>query len=500
MARRPDNLTSALILGGLWVTAGCASSPSAIAQNGPDAWFQAGQARLQAVQEAVAPPTTAKNVILFIGDGMSVPTVTAARILEGQQRGETGEENFLSFEKFPFVALVKTYTTDQQTPDSAGTATAMLTGYKTRSGVISLNEEIDRTDCLSATGRGLTTMIEYAEDAGLATGVVTTTAFTHATPATAYAHSINRDWQTDAWIPIGERAKGCTDIAAQFIAFDHGDGIDVALGGGRAFFRPADSPDPEYMDASGLREDLRDLTAEWRQKYPDGEYVWNLEQFNNVGMPAKLFGLFDLDHLAFERVRADDAGGEPSLSSMTAKAIEMLARDEDGFFLLVESGRIDHAHHGNAAAAALSETIELANAVDVALEMTDLDETLIIVTADHSHTLTFAGYSPRGNPILGLSGASAATLDGKPYTTLSYANGSTASFGEARADLTGVETSAPDYRQQALVPLASETHGGADVAVYAIGPGSQWLNGVIEQNYIFHVMDAVLKVRPRIAE
>jgi alkaline phosphatase len=182
---------------------------------------------------------------------------------------------------------------------------------------------------------------------------------------------------------------------------------------------------------------------------------------------------------------------------MTRKAIPILSRDPDGFFLHVEAGRIDHAHHLNNAWRALTDTIELARAVQAAMEMTDMSETLIIVTADHSHGFTLSGYATRGNPILGLvhendlrgSPMTEPALDGRkrPYTVLGYANG--AGFrANGRPDLTEAEATDPDYRQEATVGLVEGTHSAEDVAVYAGGPGAHLFHGTVEQNFIFHVM------------
>jgi alkaline phosphatase len=138
--------------------------------------------------------------------------------------------------------------------------------------------------------------------------------------------------------------------------------------------------------------------------------------------------------------------------------------------------------------------------------MTDPDETLIIVTADHSHVFTIAGYPHRGNPILGLvkdvpsvdGDPTQYSLDnlGLPYTTLGYANGpgwrDAVATGQKRPDLTGVDTAAVGYLQEATVPLGSETHAGEDVAVYASGPQSHLVRGTMEQNWIYHVMKEAL--------
>lgn len=482
-----------------------------------DPWFKAAAKRLEKVR-TTRKEARAKNVILFIGDGMSVATVTSARILEGQLRGEPGEGNLLSFEAFPSAALSRTYTTNYQTPDSAGTATAMVSGVKTKSLIISLDDTVEPSVCGS--GKPVMTMMELAELAGLSTGVVTTTRLTHATPATNYAHSPNRNWESDVQTAASaadakaiksidasatsERALGCPDIASQLIDFGYGDGPEVAMGGGRAMFLPETVQDPEHEKRKGARKDGRDLTAEWVASSDRAAYVWNsadLEKLN-LRRTDRLLGLFEPSHMNFELDRPEDQGGEPSLAEMTEAAIKVLSRNDEGFYLMVEGGRIDHAHHGTNAARALTDTIALSDAVRAAMELVDLDETLIIVTADHAHTISISGYSPTGNPILGKSrttpgGELSKGSDGKPYTTLSYANGPSAKKDEPREDLTDVDTTAPNFRQPSLVSMIAETHSGEDVAIYAIGPGSDWMSGVVEQNYIFHVMEGALELRQK---
>ena len=191
--------------------------------------------------------------------------------------------------------------------------------------------------------------------------------------------------------------------------------------------------------------------------------------------------------MQYETDRDKDKGGEPSLAEMTAKAIDLLSKNEDGFVLMVEAGRIDHAHHAGNAYRALEDTVALSDAVKAAYDKVNPEETLIIVTADHSHVFTIAGYPKRNNPILGIAGSAD---DKKPYTTLGYMNGPGAiKVGEPRADLTDVDTHDPDFLQQALVPLGeSETHAGDDVAIFAQGPWAHLFQGVVEQNMIYHVM------------
>lgn len=487
------------------------------AQESADWWFRAGATQAQRNGAGAA---SARNLILFVGDGMSLPTVAAARIYEGQLHGATGEENRLAFEAFPYTAFSKTYNTDSQTPDSAGTMTAMVTGAKTRSGVLGVGQSAKRGDCASARGAALATALELAEAAGLATGIVTTTRITHATPAATYAHTPERNWETDAELPAAARAQGCRDIARQFVDFDVGDGIEVALGGGRSHFLPAGAADPEHPESPGDRRDGADLIAEWQRRHPGGRYVWNARQLAalDLARTPRLLGLFEPDHMNYEHDRARDPAGEPSLAEMTRAAIGVLGQNRSGYFLMVEGGRIDHAHHAGNAFRALTDTVAFSDAVRAAVAATEGTDTLILVTADHSHTLSFAGYPRRGNPILGKvvgssgedSGPGFATdAGGQTYTTLSYANGpgyAGASAQQAegpkrfphlvsgvrpaggRPDLRTVDTTDPDYLQESTLPTGSETHGGDDVGVWATGPGAQAVHGSLEQNVLFHLL------------
>ncbi len=466
-------------------------APAVLAQPDPmaasqDSWAraQAEAARRQAVQLR---PQQARNVILFIADGMSIPTIAAGRIFLGEQTGE-GEYQTYVFEGFDQTALVRTYNTDAQVADSASTATALVTGYKTRTGAISVSADQGFEAC-SEGAVFPATLAELAERNGQATGIVTTARLTHATPATMYAHSLSRNWESDADLPDMARAAGCRDIAAQLLAFSEGDGIELAMGGGRTNFLPA--------GAGGKREDGRDLTAEW-----PGVVVQDRAELLAVSGDgeAPVLGLFSDSHMAYEADR--DATDEPSLAEMTGFAIDRLSRHEGGYVLMVEAGRVDHAHHATNAYRALTDMDAFNAAIETALARVDLDETLVIVTADHGHTMTFAGYPARGNPILGLvrranpyvpGSAPELTLDetGRPYTTLGYRNGSNVRTPDSPA-LDEADTMDPDYRQEVVVELDDETHSGADVALYATGPRAHWFSGSLEQNTVFHLVSAAL--------
>ncbi len=489
----------------------------------PAKWYAEGSHAVEVAKHLVANKHRAKNVILFVGDGMGISTVTAARILEGQLRGETGEENKLSFETMPYVALSKTYNTNQQTPDSAGTMTAMMTGIKSKAGVISVNQNVYRGDCASSKGTELTTFLEQAEMAGLSTGVVTTARLTHATPAATYAHTPERNWEDDHDLSQEAIDSGCKDIARQLIEFPYGDGLEVAMGGGRRNFWPRNMADLEDKGKTGERDDQRNLTEEWVSNYNNSAFVWNKDQFNAIDASKTdhLLGLFDRSHMEYNADRENDVAGEPSLTEMTSKAIDVLQKNDKGYFLMVESGRIDHGHHAGNAYRALTDAIEFSNTIKATMDKVDSRDTLIIVTADHSHVFTIAGYPTRGNPILGkvvgndsrgeAKNSFSMADDGMPYTTVSYTNGRGYAMLERGgdthykvpvqagrvADLTAIDTTDEGFHQEALVPRSSETHAAEDVAIYAGGPGAYLIHGVQEQNYIYHVMNKASKIEKR---
>ncbi len=523
--------------------AACASTPSsmppatqaagihvevpAVARPGgetPAWWYRDGAAQA-AARGAMA--GRAKNVIVFLGDGMSLPTVAAARILEGQRKGDSGEENRLSWEHFPATALSRTYNTDAQTPDSAGTMTAITTGVKSHMGAIGVYAG-DKNDCAGSLGKQAQTWLELADAAGMATGIVTTARVTHATPASTYAHVPHRNWENDAALPAKAVAEGCRDIARQLIeATQGGRGPSIVLGGGRKEFLTTAQVDPQQPDKKGLRRDGRDLIAEWQRARPQGRYVTDAAQLAAAAGAPSVLGLFNYDHMQFDHDRRTSGAIEPSLADMTRAAIAHLSRGNDGYVLMVEGARIDMAHHDGNAFRALDETIAFSDAVRAATETTSAEDTLILVTADHAHTLNFVGYPARGNPILGKvrgsnsfdgePGKLAKDLAGLPYTTLVYANGpgntgasETQPAGpkrhphwpkkllapaNGRPDLTDVDTTAPDYMQEALVPLSGESHGGDDVGIWARGPGSAAVRGSLEQNAIYHI---VVQATPRL--
>ncbi|KAM4694326.1 intestinal-type alkaline phosphatase 1-like [Discoglossus pictus] len=317
-------------------------------------------------------------------------------------------------------------------------------------------------------------------------GIVTTTRVQHASPAAAYAHSVSRNWYSDNEMPQGAITSGCKDIAYQLVTNTD---IDVILGGGRAYMNPKGTADPEYPTSlldRAVRKDGLKLIDMWLNQRQNAKYVWNKKDFDAVNEQTTdyLMGLFEPKDLKYELNR--NVSTDPSLTEMTEKAIKILSKNPKGFFLFVED-KIDHGHHDGKAKQSLTEAVEFDKAIHRAGQLTEESDTLTVVTADHSHVFTFGGYTDRGSSIFGLSPVPSS--DRKPHTSLLYGNGLGFKLtnGE-RENITKQNIEDNDYRQQAAVPLVSETHGGEDVAIMAKGPQAHLFHGVHEQSYIAHVM------------
>uniref|UniRef100_A0A8C2SDP1 Alkaline phosphatase n=1 Tax=Capra hircus TaxID=9925 RepID=A0A8C2SDP1_CAPHI len=437
---------------------------------------QAQQTLKNALRLQTLNTNVAKNVIispnpLTSTTGMGVSTVTAARILKGQLHHHPGEETKLEMDKFPYVALSKTYNTNAQVPDSAGTATAYLCGVKANEGTVGVSAATQRSQCNTTQGNEVTSILRWAKDAGKSVGIVTTTRVNHATPSASYAHSADRDWYSDNEMPP-----------------------EVIMGGGRKYMFPKNRTDVEYeLDekARGTRLDglnLIDIWKSFKPKHKHSHYVWNRTDLLALDPHTVdyLLGLFEPGDMQYELNRNNVT--DPSLSEMVEMAIRILNKNPKGFFLLVEGGRIDHGHHEGKAKQALHEAVEMDQAIGQAGAMTSIEDTLTVVTADHSHVFTFGGYTPRGNSIFGLAPMVSDT-DKKPFTAILYGNGPGYKVvGGERENVSMVDYAHNNYQAQSAVPLRHETHGGEDVAVFAKGPMAHLLHGVHEQNYIPHVM------------
>ncbi len=434
----------------------------------------------------------AKNVIFFLGDGMGPTTVTAARIYK---YGETGALNMESLRR---TARIKTFSNDAQTTDSAPSMSAYMTGVKMNNEVLSMSSDTvakapaaDGSSTCPATGNGtpVSTLLELSKAAGKAVGAVTTTRVTHATPAATFAHICHRDAEND--------------IAAQAVPGGVGynaalkDGLDVLMGGGRRHFLPKTS--------GGKRIDGRDLVAEFKTAgYTYADTGTALAAID-ASKTSKLVGLFHMDHVDYELDRVKRSLDQPSLATMTTKAIDVLAKNQKGFFLMVEGGRIDHALHGTNAKRALEDAIAFDDAIKAALDAMQakdpgLKNTLIVVTADHDHTMTINGYSKRGNPILDISrsykdNTPNLDADGNTYTTLVFGNGPTrkdvrSSIVSGAADAT--QALHDDYLQETGVRMGSETHGGGDVMLMSTGAGNASFKGTMDNTKVFGLVRSAL--------
>ena len=427
-----------------------------------------------------AQASDAKNVILFIGDGMGPSVLTATRLFK------VGEEGNLEIMSLPRSARIKTFSHDAQTTDSAPSMAAYTTGVKMNNEVIAMSSDTKAVapskdangnkginNCTGDNGGLDGARFERAKAAGKAVGAVTTTELTHATPAATYAHICHRD----AAYAIAEQAvPGGAGFNAAL-----GDGVDVLMGGGANHWTPYSASN------KGGRADGRDLTAELgAQGY---QYVTTQSDLAKIES-GKVLGLFSAkSHLDYEldRVAKGAANTQPSLSEMTAKAIDLLSQNSQGYFLMVEGGRIDHALHATNAKRSLTDAVALDEAVKTALGKVDLADTLIVVTADHDHTMTINGYAAKGNPVLDLvkngDGSTQHDVDGKPFTTLVFGNGP--NRADVRPTLTSDQVMADDYLQETGVKLGSETHGGGDVMLFADGAGSGRFKGTLDNTLVF---------------
>lgn len=272
--------------------------------------------------------TSSKNIILCIGDGMGLEQVRAASIYSN------GEEGTLCFEGFPYKATMTTHSADSAVTDSAASATAMATGHKVNNKVLSMQ--------IPGDGSELQTLLEHFKQNGYAVGLVTTTSITDATPAAFAAHE-------------PDRYKNRDDITADYLTQTK---PNVLFGAGAHGMTAQAAKDAGYIVVNNLTE-LRKLNTE------------------QVSMVSGQFG----EDIPYE---TQWASGLPHLSQMTKTALAILDNDPDGFFLMLEGGKIDGAGHENNLANAIGETIEFANAVQTILNWAEQrDDTLLLVTADH---------------------------------------------------------------------------------------------------------------------
>ena len=487
--------------------------------------------------ETEVPKTpTAKNVIFFLGDGMGITTLTASRIYS------VGEDGDLTIDTLPETAFVRTFSEDGQVTDSAPSMAAYMTGVKMNNEVISMQTgtiasppKADGTSTCDdvAANKGkkpAETLLELAKAQGMGTGLVTTTRITHATPATTYAHVCHRDAENDIAAQLVPAGKG-TGWGAFNTKLN--DGVDVVLGGGLRQFKP-------MTVSGGKRADGRDLVKEMQdQGY---SFVSSGSDLTKIdpSKTKKLLGLFNASHMNYDLDRTNKKIDEPSLADMTTKAIDVLQAKNKSFFLMVEGGRIDHALHDTNAKRALQDTVAFDNAIKAAIDKVkktdpELKNTLIVVTADHDHTMVLNGYAKRTGKyvkggetsVLGLvksynKAGYSTDVNGNPYPIIGFGTGKkrldndrieargglvdndscnpvtgpAGKFTDSRGTDIDKEgwctgTASDDFQQEAVVQTGfadSETHGGTDVFLGAIGVGSDNFHGSLENIEVFNLV------------
>ncbi|MBI4023454.1 MAG: alkaline phosphatase [Verrucomicrobia bacterium] len=391
--------------------------------------------------QAEAVPASARNAILFIGDGLGINTLSIVRAYSGGANGR------LQIEQLPHTAFSRTTSDDSLVTDSAAAAAALASGCKTPNRSLNVLKDGRRPPLIS----------QLAKKSGRSVGIVTTTRLTDATPAAFYGYVEKREMEA-ALVP-------------QMID----SGFDVILGGGLAWLLPKSKP-------PGVREDGQDLLPSARDK------GWTILQdakalTGGVSFPpdARWLGLFAAHDFSYADERAQHPG-EPGLTEMTLAAMRKLARNPKGYFLMVEGGLIDKAAHQNWAWRAFQETIEFDRAIGAALHEAGT-ETLVIVTADHeTGGLALNGYPPitaRGNALL-------ARQPDQGFL-LGWASGP-----GALSATNAVSFLDPVFRQPATRYARSAFHTSTDVLIAATGPGSEAVRGFLDNTEIFAIIRRAL--------
>lgn len=257
-------------------------------------WFDHGLNELKNALKVEYNKKRAKNVILFVADGMGPSTLTASRIFKG------GEESSLTWENFPHMGLLKTYCMDKQVPDSTSTATALFGGVKANYETGGVDAGVNLANCSASLDKihHVDSIIEWALEAKMKTGFVTTTRVVHATPSVLYAAVADRRWECEASMPTDAKELGCKDIARQLVEDWPGRDINVIMGGGRqCLVSDVVATESDPLDTwSCVSKDGRNLIKDWKQdkinRSAKHAVVENTEELNslNVSKPDYVFG------------------------------------------------------------------------------------------------------------------------------------------------------------------------------------------------------------------
>jgi alkaline phosphatase len=377
------------------------------------------------VSAFAAKPKYAKNIIFIVGDGMGISSLTGTRIYSQGAKGE------LNIEKFKTIGLVKTFSSDNYTTDSAAGATAFASGVKTYNGAIGVSDKrLDK----KGKSRPLQTVFDIARSVKKSIGIVTTTRVTHATPACFYAHVDKRNKENE--------------IAAQL----QNSKLDFLLGGGESFFTPF----KEKLQKSGWNY----ITTKKQ-----------LDALRSKDSKAPVIGLFNKDHLSFSIHNKN----EPELVDLVSFGLNRLKKNKNGYFFMIEAGRIDHAGHANLAKEQFGEVLALDKTVAYLLKNVDLKNTLIILTADHeTGGLALNGYGDL-NKVKGEHFLKGESKKGD-NSFISWATGS------------GSKNESTD---KSAYHMKSANHTSVDVPIYSIGFGHQTMGGFMQNSDISH---KILKV------
>ncbi|GAM16715.1 alkaline phosphatase [Mesobacillus selenatarsenatis] len=416
-----------------------------------------------------------KNVIVMVGDGMGIGQLEVARLME------YGKEGRLNMESLENVALMHTYSADNTVTDSGAAGTAIATGSKTNNESIGVDEN----------GNEVKSMLDAFQARGKKVGVISNNTVTDATPA-AFTASVPNRW------------SGQAEVAKQMLENEY----DVLLGGGATYFEPK-------------RHDGVDLVEKFEEK--GYTYVTDRDELNKAGTPDKLLGLFHSSYMNYKTDKDDVNSNEPTLNEMTKKAIDVLSNGKDGFFLMVEGARIDHASHAADFTGIWKETIEFDNTVkDVVQWAKNRNDTLVVVLADHetmgvsaTETMDIEGLkaidvSPEfmaGKLVIEDGTATAESVKSvfKEYANIELTNEEVAEFQDNIKDAEGKVYAAyrtgweigsviAKYNKVGVVDRAvreeSTTggHTGNMVPVFATGTGSERFEGVLDNTEVIKLI------------
>ncbi|WHY17672.1 alkaline phosphatase [Paenibacillus sp. G2S3] len=399
---------------------------TAIVATAATALFVSNVVTTQAPNQANAASSNTRNVILFVGDGMGTAQRNAIRL------ATVGEKGNLAMDSMPYSGLIHTSSTVPVT-DSAASATAYASGIKTYNGAIGMD----------ADKKSVQTIMEYAKSAGKSTGVVTTSQITDATGAAFGAHVEDRSKQSDIALQLLTKSK-----------------VDVLLGGGEDFWYPAGNPgkfaDEPAEDPSEKSKGTQGNLVD-KAKQLGYSYVTNKTDMQKA-KNGKLLGLFANEEMFQQKPEGEGDIYNPvvSLPEMTKKAIDTLAANKNGFFLMVEEEGTDEFAHQNNAKMTIKAGQELDKSVQVAKDFAKKNpDTLVLVLADHET----GGFSIEAVDAEDESGDGISKEDG-PFAIA-------------------------NSKQNFVVDWTTSGHTAVDIPITAMGKNAQLFTGIYENTEVF---------------